>query len=132
MTQTDLANIWVKRQEMASTDHPGWRMNNLTTAQRDALTGSGAAKAGDLIWNTTQSALNSYDGSAWQIVGVPGSVGTVTTAATTAVEEYGNAINHFTKLTMTGSALATRPTTPLWALAPSSTLSRPERSSLRI
>lgn len=105
MTQTDLANIWVKRQEMASTDHPGWRMNNLTTAQRDALTGSGAAKAGDLIWNTTQSALNSYDGSAWQIVGVPGSVGTVTTAATTAVEEYGNAINHFTKLTMTGFSL---------------------------
>lgn len=105
MSNTDLANIWVKRQEMAGTDHPGWRLNNLTSTQRDALTGSNAAKAGDLIWNTTQGAINAYSGSAWGIVDVPATVGTVTTAATTAVEEYGNGIEHLTKLTMTAFAL---------------------------
>src|SRR5688572_23358307 len=34
-------------------------------------------------------------------------VGTVTTAATTAVVEYGNAIEHLTKLTMTNFAVGT-------------------------
>ncbi len=99
--QQDLANIWRRRQQFEGTDHPGFRIQNLTTTQRDALTGDGAAKAGDAIWNTTQAAINCYDGSAWQIVDVPSAVGTVTTTATTAVEEYGNGIEHLTKLTMT-------------------------------
>jgi len=103
--QQDLANIWRRRQQFEGTDHPGFRLQNLTTTQRDALTGDGAAKAGDKIWNTTQAALNIYDGSAWQIVGVPSSVGTVTTTATTAVEEYGSGIEHLTKLTMTAFSL---------------------------
>lgn len=99
--QQDLANIWRRRQQFEGTDHPGFRIQNLTTTQRDALTGDGAAKAGDAIWNTTQAAINVYDGSAWQIVDVPSAVGTVTTTATTAAEEYGNGIEHLTKLTMT-------------------------------
>ncbi len=68
----DLRGVWSKRQEMAGTDHPGWRLNNLTTVQRDGLTGSGAAKAGDIIWNTTTAAVEFYDGSTWS--GVPVSV----------------------------------------------------------
>lgn len=103
--QHDLANIWRRRQQFEGTDHPGFRLQNLTTTQRDALTGDGAAKAGDHIWNTTQSALNVYDGSAWQVVNTPSTVGTVTTTATTAVEEYGSGIDHFTKLTMTAFSL---------------------------
>src|SRR5690242_18395147 len=35
------------------------------------------------------------------------SVGTVTTSATTVAEEHGDAINHFTKLTMTAFAVGT-------------------------
>ena len=61
----DLANVWGKRQEMTGTNHPGWRLNNLTTTERDALTGSGAAKSGDLIFNTTDSAVQVYNGSSW-------------------------------------------------------------------
>jgi hypothetical protein len=41
----DLANTWLKPQSFGNTDHYGLRLNNLTTAQRDALTGSNAAKA---------------------------------------------------------------------------------------
>lgn len=103
--QTDLANVWRRRQQFEGTDHPGFRLQNLTTTQRNALTGDGAAKAGDNIWNTTQAAINVYDGAAWQVVNVPSTVGTVTTTATTAVEEYGSGIDHFTKLTMTSFSL---------------------------
>lgn len=103
--QQDLANIWRRRQQFEGTDHPGFRLQNLTTTQRDALTSEGAAKSGDFIWNTTQGALNAYDGSAWQIVDVPSAVGTVTTTSTTAVEEYGNGLEHLTKLTMTAFSL---------------------------
>jgi hypothetical protein len=71
-TINDLALIWRKRQEFTGTDHPGLRLNNLTTTQRDALTGAGAAKVGDVIWNTTTSAIEYYGGSAWS--GVPVSV----------------------------------------------------------
>ena len=106
----DLRGVWRKRQEMAGTDHPGWRLNNLTTTQRDALTGEGAAKAGDVIWNTTTVGAQVYDGSAWQdIGGQSGSAGTVTTPSTTAVVESGDGINHLTKLTMTSFALGTCP-----------------------
>lgn len=40
----------------------GIRLNNLTTTQQNALTGA----AGQTIWNTTLSAITTYDGSAWQ------------------------------------------------------------------
>ncbi len=68
----DLANVWSKPQSFEKSDHYGLRLNNLSTAQRDALTGSGAAQAGSMIWNTTTSAIEFYDGSNWS--GVPVSV----------------------------------------------------------
>jgi len=99
----DLRGVWRKRQEMASTDHPGWRMNNLTTTQRDALTGEGAAKAGDLIWNTTTGGLEPYNGSSWGAVA--GTVG----ASTVVAEEFGSTVEHVTKLTLTAFAMGTVP-----------------------
>jgi hypothetical protein len=64
----DLANVWRRPQSFEGTDHYGLRLINLTSTQRDALTGSGAAKAGALIWNTTTSAVEFYDGSSWLIL----------------------------------------------------------------
>ena len=101
----DLRGVWRKRQEMAGTDHPGWRLNNLTTTQRDALVGEGAAKAGDAIFNTTIGALETYNGSSWG-ASTPGAV---TTSSTTAVQEYGNGVDHVTKLTLTAFAMGTVP-----------------------
>jgi hypothetical protein len=44
-----------------STIVPGLRLNNLTTVQRDAtIPGAGA-----MIWNTTTSRVNMFDGSIW-------------------------------------------------------------------
>ncbi len=63
--QSFLPNIWEARQEMSGTKQPGWRLNNLTTTQRDALTGPNAAKAGDLIHNTTNGRDEQYDGTSW-------------------------------------------------------------------
>lgn len=65
MSDLDLAIVRTKRQEFTGTDHPGLRLNNLTLTQRNALTGSGAAKAGDIIWNTSKSCPQIYDGNAW-------------------------------------------------------------------
>ncbi len=99
----DVPIVWTKRHQFEGTDHPGIRLNNLTSTQRDALTGAGGAKAGDVIWNTTIGAIDSYNGSTWG----PGTVGAVTTAATTAVAEYGSGNNHVTMLTMTAFAVGT-------------------------
>lgn len=65
--QIDVPNLWRRRQEFdpIATDHPGWRLNNLTLTQRAALTGSGAPKAGDLLWDTTKNCPQVYDGLAW-------------------------------------------------------------------
>jgi hypothetical protein len=100
----DVPNLLRRRLEFdpAGTDHPGFRLNNLTTTQRDALTGSGAAKAGDIIWNSTLGAQETYNGSAWG----PSS-GTVTTSATTVASETGNGIAHVTQLTLTSFAVGT-------------------------
>jgi hypothetical protein len=100
----DIPIVWSKRHQFEGTDHPGLRLNNLTTTQRDALTGSGGAKAGDAIYNTTTGLINVYSGSAW----LPdGTAGTVTTSATTAALESGSDVDHFTKLTMTAFAIGT-------------------------
>ena len=64
-TTDDLEIIWGKRRGFTSADHPGLRLNNLTTTQRDALTGAGLPKAGDIIFNTTNGGAEVYDGSAW-------------------------------------------------------------------
>jgi hypothetical protein len=68
MAHTDLANVWQKPQSFRGADHYGIRLNNLTTTERDALTGSGAPFAGAVIWNTTTSAVEFYDGSNWLIL----------------------------------------------------------------
>jgi hypothetical protein len=47
--------------QFSGTTHAGIRLNNLTTAQRDALTPT----AGMLIYNTTLSRLEVYQGGAW-------------------------------------------------------------------
>jgi hypothetical protein len=64
-TTDDLEIIWSKRRGFTGADHPGLRLNNLTSTQRDALAGSGLAKAGDIIFNTTTGGAEVYDGSAW-------------------------------------------------------------------
>ncbi len=45
----------------SSTTVPGLRLANLTTVQRDATTPA----AGSLLWNTTTSRVNVFDGSLW-------------------------------------------------------------------
>ena len=47
------------------TDHFGIRLMNLTTTQRDALTGEGAAVTGAAIFNTTTGQPQFYDGTNW-------------------------------------------------------------------
>lgn len=46
----------------SGTTHVGIRLNNLTTTQRDAIS---SPAAGSMIWNTTTSRNNIYNGSAW-------------------------------------------------------------------
>jgi hypothetical protein len=48
----------------SGTTNSGLRVSNLTTAERDALTGA----AGMVIWNTTSTQLERYSGSAWAAV----------------------------------------------------------------
>lgn len=48
--------------QFSGTTHGGIRLNNLTTTQRDAIS---SPTAGQLIWNTTTSRANIYDGAAW-------------------------------------------------------------------
>lgn len=49
----------------SGTDHYGFRLLSLTTAQRDALTPAG----GEMIYNSTDSEIQAYDGSTWKTVG---------------------------------------------------------------
>lgn len=46
----------------SGTTHAGIRLNNLTTAQRNAI---GSPAAGSMIWNSTDSRVNIHDGTAW-------------------------------------------------------------------
>jgi hypothetical protein len=64
-TTDDLEIIWAKPRSFLGGDHPGIRLNNLTTTQRDALTGSGAPKTGHVIFNTTTGQIEIYDGTNW-------------------------------------------------------------------
>jgi hypothetical protein len=54
-------NTFTGLQQFSGTTHAGIRLNNLTTAERDALTGA----AGMAIWNTTDGRLQLHNGSAW-------------------------------------------------------------------
>jgi hypothetical protein len=55
------ANTFTALQSFSGTDHAGLQLNNLTTTQRDALTGS----AGMVIWNTTDGRMQLHNGTAW-------------------------------------------------------------------
>lgn len=55
------ANTFTGLQQFSGTTHAGLRLNNLTTTQRDALTGS----AGMVIWNTTAGRMQLHNGTAW-------------------------------------------------------------------
>lgn len=61
----DMAVQLIRPLSFSRTDHYGIRLINLTTTQRNALTGEGAAVAGALIYNTTDSAVQMYNGSSW-------------------------------------------------------------------
>ncbi len=55
------ANTFTALQQFSGTDHAGLRLNNLTTTQRDALTGA----AGMVIWNTTDGRMQLHNGTSW-------------------------------------------------------------------
>ena len=63
----DTVNLFQRRQgfDPGKTDHAGFRLQKLTTTQRDALTGEGAAVAGDHIYNTTDAAVQAYTANGW-------------------------------------------------------------------
>lgn len=63
----DVVNLFKRRQGFDSgrADHAGFRLQSLTTTQRDALTGEGAAAAGDHIYNSTNTAMEWHNGSYW-------------------------------------------------------------------
>jgi hypothetical protein len=54
-------NTFTALQQFTGTDHAGLQLNNLTTTQRDALTGS----AGMVIWNTTDGRMQLHNGTSW-------------------------------------------------------------------
>ena len=56
------ANIFTGEQYFNSTTIAGLRANNLTTTQKNALT----AAAGMMVYDTTLSRMQSYDGAAWR------------------------------------------------------------------
>jgi hypothetical protein len=56
------ANTFTGLQQFSGTGHAGIRLNNLTTAERDALSSPAAGMA---IWNTTDGRLQLHNGSAW-------------------------------------------------------------------
>jgi hypothetical protein len=60
-TATLGANTFTALQQFTGTDHAGLQLNNLTTTQRDALTGS----AGMVIWNTTAGRMQLHNGTSW-------------------------------------------------------------------
>lgn len=56
------ANTFTGLQQFSGTTHAGLRLNNLTTAERDALSSPAAGMA---IWNTTDARLQLHNGSSW-------------------------------------------------------------------
>ncbi len=56
------ANTYTGLQQFSGTTHAGLRLNNLTTAERDAISSPAAGMA---IWNTTDGRLQLHNGSNW-------------------------------------------------------------------
>jgi len=111
----------------SGTTHPGIHLNNLTTAERDAMT----PLAGYLIYNTDNHRVETYDGTdaQWETVGGGGGGGDALTtdplsqfAATTSAELRGVLSDE----TGTGAAVfAGSPTFTGQVLAPSGSVSAP-------
>lgn len=105
-TITQQANQWRGPQEFyGGPDHAGWRMQNLTTAERDALSdpdSSAAPKPGQVIFNTTTSTFQGWNGSTWvdfsapaaaDVTFVPGETGLSATDVQAAIEEIVALVN---------------------------------------
>ena len=56
------SNTYTGLQQFSGTTHAGIRLNNLTTAERDAIA---APASGMAIWNTTDARLQLHNGSGW-------------------------------------------------------------------
>lgn len=102
------ANTYTGLQQFSGTTHAGIRLNNLTTAERDALTGA----AGMAIWNTTDGRLQLHNGSAWTSGMVRLSGDTMTGALTITQGTANTGI-----LTSTGYSLTGSNATPMIDLA---------------
>jgi hypothetical protein len=102
------ANTFTGLQQFSGTTHAGIRLNNLTTAERDALTGA----AGMAIWNTTDGRLQLHNGSAWTSGMVRLSGDTMTGALTITQATANTGI-----LTSTGYSLTGSNATPMIDLA---------------
>lgn len=73
-TKADLAgDTFTGKIQFSGTNHAGVELINLTTAQRDALTPA----AGDLIYNTTTSTVDRYNGSSWDALSAGGGIANV-------------------------------------------------------
>lgn len=70
----------------SGTTHPGIRLNNLTSTQRDAIT----PLTGYTIWNTTTGQAEAYSGSAW------GALGGGSSSLTSTYVGYGSGANAVT------------------------------------
>lgn len=91
-------NAWTESQEARGSGHPGFRMNNLTTAERDALsaaTSPSPPRAGHVIFNATTGTFQGYTGAAWvdlsgtaaNVSFAPGDTGLSATNVQDAIEE---------------------------------------------
>ena len=89
--------------EFSGTGHAGIRLNNLTTAERDALT----PEVGDKIFNTTAGEEQVYDGTNW--VSPTGAVDASETAKGLVEIATTTEVNNGTETGSTGAYLATSP-----------------------
>ena len=97
------ANTYTGLQQFSGTTHAGLRLNNLTTAERDALTGA----AGMAVWNTTDGRLQLHNGSAWTSGMVRLSGDTMTGALTITQGTANTGILTSTGYSLTGSNATT-------------------------
>jgi len=70
--------------QFSGTTHEGVRLNSLTTTQRDALTPA----AGMVIYNSTTTDIEAYDGTAWVDLTQGGGTGTVDTSGTPVLNDF--------------------------------------------
>jgi hypothetical protein len=97
------ANTFTGLQQFSGTTHAGIRLNNLTTAERDALSSPAAGMA---IWNTTDGRLQLHNGSAWTSGMVRLSGDTMTGALTVGLSGLGTTPTAALSLTNSTAAAA--------------------------